>query len=395
MADDDETLMTAALRAHFRSRSAAAIASEIQFRETLGQGHFGRVRLIESATARDAVVDHLKDLKKDAKDKNKDCEAPLTHSGFFALKIMKKSEIIRLKQATHVKDERHLLLNKLKNPFIVTAYHTYHDERNLYMIMEYVPGGELGRRMRLDPNKEPEGRFDNETSRFYVSQLVMALQYMHSDHIIYRGICTDNLMIDKHGYIKLVDFGFAKTLIVKGEDDPNSMKTYTLCGTPEYLAPEMVNNKGHGKGVDWWAVGIVIFEMLAGYPPFYADEPYQIYTLILANEVAFPKAFDGYAEDLIKKLLNADLEKRLGCKAQGAEDIKKHKWFRGLNWAALYNKQMPPPFVPELENEDDVTAFDNYPDSVEESGPLLAEDKQKAFLYWDHPGNEKLAAKEN
>lgn len=383
MADDDETLMTTALRAHFKPRPAAAIASEIQFRETLGQGHFGRVRLIESAAARDAVTEHLKDLKKDAKDKDKDAKDTLTHSGFFALKIMKKSEIIRLKQHQHVKDERHMLLNKLKNPFIVTAYHTYQDERNLYMIMEFVPGGELGKRMRAD---EHDGRFDNETARFYVSQLVMALQYMHSDSIIYRGICTDNLMIDKQGYIKLVDFGFSKTLIFK-EDDQNSMKTYTLCGTPEYLAPEMVNNKGHGKGVDWWAVGIVIFEMLAGYPPFYADEPYQIYTLILANDPQFPKTFDGYAESLIKSLLNQDLEKRLGCKAQGAEDIKKHKWFRGLNWAALYNKQMPPPFVPELKGDDDVAAFDSYADSVEESGPLLADDKQKAYQYWDnhHP----------
>jgi len=377
MADDDETQLTSGLRAHFKVRPATEIASEIQFRETLGQGHFGRVRLIESGAAREEVSGMMTSAG-----------SPLHHSGFFALKIMKKSEIIRLKQAQHVKDERHLLLNRLKNPFIVNAYHTYQDERNLYMLMEFVPGGELGAKLRKDDT------FDNDTARFYVSQIVMALQYMHSDNIIYRGICTDNLMIDKAGYIKLVDFGFAKTLVIK-EDDPSSNLTHTLCGTPEYLAPEMVNNKGHGKGADWWAVGIVIYEMLAGYPPFYADEPYQIYTLILSNEVTFPKMFDGQAEILIKSLLCTDTHKRLGCRAQGAEDIKKHKWFRGLNWAALYNKQMPAPYIPPLKADDDVSQFEKYPDSLEESGPLLAEDKQKAYLYWDGAGAVAISAKEN
>ncbi|KAL3893000.1 MAG: hypothetical protein SGPRY_014573, partial [Prymnesium sp.] len=171
---------------------------------------------------------------------------------------MKKSEVIRLKQTEHVANERSLL-RSINHPFIVISYKTYQDDRNLFMLMEYVQGGELGRHLRN------EGTFANETSRFYAAQahdtyplvhsLVMAMQYLHADHIVYRGLVPENLLIDKIGYLKLVDFGYAKVV----ED-----RTWTLCGTPEYLAPEVIQSKGHGKGVDWWALGILIYEMLAG-----------------------------------------------------------------------------------------------------------------------------------
>ena len=360
------------LKDYFHNTPTADIIGDIAIKDTLGHGTYGRVRLCESAGARDALE-----------------RVQLAHTGFFALKILKKSEIIRLKQGEHVQSERQLLLHKTSHPFIVQAYHTYKDERNLFMILEYVPGGEL--------LSDARNCFDNDTAKFYAAQLVMALQYLHADNIIYRGLVPDNLLIDRSGYIKLVDFGFAKQLhaTTAGEGP----LTYTLCGTAEYLAPEIVNSQGHSKGADWWALGIVIYEMLAGYPPFYANNPFEIYQQILRAQPRYPLHFDLNLHEginiadgarlrdqprngLVARLLISDRKGRIGCLKNGAEDIKKHKWFRGLNWAQLYNKQMAAPMTPDLASDADTRYYANYPDSVEESGPLLTPQKQKMFDFW-------------
>ena len=317
------------------------------------------------------------------------------HSGFFAIKILKKSEIIRLKQDVHVKAERDLLLNKINHPFIVSAYVTYKDERNLYMCLEYVLGGEV-----LAKCRATTGKLENDQAKFYAAQLVMALQYLHADNIVYRGLVPDNLLVDKSGYLKLIDFGFAKKL----PPTDGGGETFTLCGTAEYLAPEIVNSKGHGNGADWWALGVVIYEMLAGYPPWYAQNPFEIYQQILKAQAVYPGHFDVNLYEgivpttgmpavtgaqaaprtgLLARLLQPDRYKRIGCLKNGAEDIKKHKWFRGLNWAALYNKHMQPPSGPPSHfAEDDHSNFPAYPDSVEESGPLLEVAKQSLFDFW-------------
>ena len=168
------------------------------------------------------------------------------------------------------------------------------------MLFEFVCGGELFSRLRKD------GRFSNDVALFYGVEIIMALQYLHQQDIVYRDLKPENLLIDKDGHIKLADFGFAKRV----ETD----KTYTLCGTPEYLAPEIIKGSkvGYGKSVDWWALGILIFEMLSGYPPFYDNEPIGIYKRILSGVIEFPKFFSVYAKDLIRKLLNPELSKRLG-----------------------------------------------------------------------------------
>ena len=374
------------LKAAFKRPDGESIA-DFALGVTLGQGTYGRVRMAESTKAKELFATLPEEEKDDG-----------TH-GFFAIKILKKSEIIRLKQVDHVKAERDLLLHKVNHPFIVTALGSYKDERNLFLILDYVPGGEMLSACRRDASK-----FENDVAKFYAAQLVMALQYLHADNIIFRGLVPDNLLIDQKGYVKLVDFGFAKKVPL--DPDGNAGNTYTLCGTAEYLAPEIVNSKGHGKGADWWALGVVIYEMLAGYPPFFAQNPFEIYQAILKATASYPAHFDvnlyegivpatgapavveatgGTAPrtGLLPRLLQADRNKRIGCLKNGAEDIKKHKWFRGLNWAALYNKQMPSPLgPPDLEGPSDHHYFATYPDSVEESGPFLESSKQALFDFW-------------
>jgi len=279
---------------------------------------------------------------------------------YYALKMLKKSEIIRLKQVEHIKSEKSIL-SQINHPFIVVLYASFQDENNLFMLMEYIIGGELFSQLRK------VGRFSNDTSRFYAAEIVLALEYLHSKNIVYRDLKPENLLIDKDGHMKITDFGFAKVV----ED-----RTWTLCGTPEYLAPEIIQSKGHGKAVDWWALGILIYEMLAGYPPFYDENPFGIYQKILAGKIEFPRHFDPNAKDLVKKLLTADRTKRFGCLKDGAEDIKRHKWFKGVDWVKVYNRKVKPPFIPGYKSLDDTSNFDKYPDSEETSpAPLTQKDK--------------------
>merc|ERR1711871_565214 len=306
---------------------------EFEIMDTLGTGTFGRVRLVK--------------YRKDNK--------------WMAMKILKKAEIIRLKQVEHIKAEK-TILGSINHPFIVNMYGAFQDERCLYMLMEYVIGGELFSHLRR------AGRFTNEVTKFYAGEIVLAFDYLHKMDIVYRDLKPENLLLDQDGHVKITDFGFAKRV----ED-----RTWTLCGTPEYLAPEIIQSKGHGKAVDWWALGVLIYEMLAGYPPFYDENPFGIYQKILAGKIDFPRHFDVHAKDLIKKLLTADRTKRLGCLKNQAGDITKHKWFRGMDWNALYNRQVAASINPaaSLKSDSDTSLFDKYPDSVEEqSAPLLKKD---------------------
>ena len=163
--------------------------------------------------------------------------------------------------------------------------------------------------------------------------------------------------MDSGGYLKITDFGFAKIV---------SFKTFTLCGTPEYIAPEVLLSKGHGKGVDWWALGILIYEMLAGEPPFLDEDPMGIYQQILMGKVSFSRSYEKNAKSLTKKLLTADLTKRYGCLKNGSGDIKTSKWLAGMDFPALLGKKLQAPIIPELSGATDTSYFEEYPEELTE-----------------------------
>lgn len=284
--------------------------------KTIGTGTFGRVVLVRHKDTRE----------------------------YNALKVMAITQVIKLKQEIHIMSEK-TILSTISHPFIVNLLWYHKDDTFLYMLMEYVPGGELFSYLRS------QGKFSGPTSSFYASEILVALEYLHSHDIVYRDLKPENLLLDREGHLKITDFGFAK--VVKD-------RTWTLCGTPEYLAPEIILSKGHNKAVDWWSLGILIFEMLVGYPPFYADNPLNIYEKIVAGKIVWPKNIDLIAKDLIKKLLVLDRTRRLGNMKNGADDIKKHKWFKGLDWKDVTGRKLKPPIVPELAYDGDTTNFESY-----------------------------------
>mmetsp|Transcript_39418 Transcript_39418/g.109642 ORF Transcript_39418/g.109642 Transcript_39418/m.109642 type:complete len:366 (-) Transcript_39418:187-1284(-) len=310
---------------------------DFDLRATVGTGTFGRVRVVKIKGSPDRTP--------------------------MALKIMKKSEVIRLKQVEHVKAEVGILA-RIEHPFIVNLLAKFQDDKRLFLLLEFVNGGELFSHLRK------QGRLPDPDAKFYAGEIVLAFAYLHSRNIIYRDLKPENLLIDCEGHMKITDFGFAKEV----ED-----RTWTLCGTPEYLAPEIIQSKGHGRAVDWWALGILIFEMLAGYPPFYDENPFGIYQKVLAGRVEFPRHFDVKVKDLIKRLLAHDRAKRLGCLKAGPEDVKKHKWFAGLDWDLLLNRTIPPPMIPQVKAPDDTSMFDRYPESTESSAPGIPEKDQALF----------------
>eukprot|EP00366_Plasmodium_knowlesi_P005044 XP_002262542.1 RAC-beta serine/threonine protein kinase,putative [Plasmodium knowlesi strain H] len=294
----------------------------------------------------------------------------------YAMKILRKENIISRNQLEHTKIERNVL-KCVSHPFIVKLYYAFQTTKKLYFILEYCPGGELF--FHLSKMKElPE-----EAAIFYIAEIILALEYLHKLNIIYRDVKPENVLLDEMGHIRLTDFGLSK----EGISDNNSATS--LCGTPEYLAPEIIDQCGHGKAVDWWSLGIMLYEMLTGRLPFNSSTRADLFERIKHETLRYPRFLSPDAVDLLKKLFEKDPKKRLGSGATDAEEIKNHPFFKNINWTDLLNKKVTPPFKPPLFDQMDVQNFDKeflcmplrYSDKFD-STPLTLK-SQKSYMIKD------------
>ena len=278
----------------------------------------------------------------------------------YALKAVNKQHVLDNDQLSHLKYEKDVQLELSDHPFIVTLYGTLQDANFIYFLLEPSLGGELFSLLR------EQEKFTKEVARFYAASIILAFQSMHQNNILYRDLKPENLLLDINGYLKVTDFGFAKKTIDR---------TYTFCGTPDYLAPEIIANDGHHIGADWWTLGVFIYEMLTGETPFYdEDGPSEMYEKILDLDYTYPPNFDPIAKDLIDKLLVFKPTKRLGVIK--TPDIKDHPWFDGFQWDKLYKQQLDAPYKRPVKNKFDLSHFDQY-DSDDE---YIADDE---FIYED------------
>ena len=319
----------------------------------------------------------------------------------FALKVLKKVDVIKLKQVEHVRNERNVLAAVAGHPFITSLITSFSDTTSLYMLLDYTPGGEIFSYLRR------ARRFPFQTVQFYAAEITLILAYLHDvQNVAYRDLKPENILLDAEGHLKLVDFGFAKYLPPAAEQpatsptdtdgsavppsDPSSPSTeqerapahgagvtYTLCGTPEYLAPEVIRNSGHGTAVDWWALGILVYEMLIGQPPFWDQNPMRIYEQIVQGHIRFPTAHHHHstnrpslhvpraARDFILALCKTDPSQRLGHIAGGSKRVMEHWFFDGIDWDEIYYRRRRGPIIPRVEWAGDAGNFDEYPDPIE------------------------------
>ncbi|KAH9641957.1 hypothetical protein HF086_011707 [Spodoptera exigua] len=265
---------------------------------------------------------------------------------YHAMKVVEKGVVVERKHVKHLILEKEIL-RCVKFPFIVSLEYAFKDNMYLYFILPFVSGGEMFTYL----NKY--GSFSENLAIFYTAQLVLALEYLHHCQIIHRDIKPENILIDTTGYIKLCDFGFCK--IIK-------KKTWTLCGTPEYLAPEIIMSRGYNFAVDWWAVGVLIYEMTVGNPPFFASDPSKLYEKVLNCFYKCPRTLSQECRSIVKGFLQVDPTRRLGTLKEGAFGVKIHPWFKDIDWPDLFSQRLTPPFVPDKQAPGETS---NFPDIVQ------------------------------
>ncbi|KAH8651626.1 kinase-like domain-containing protein [Tricladium varicosporioides] len=274
----------------------------------------------------------------------------------YAMKVIAKKIVLRKKEVAHIIGERNILVRAAitDSPFIVGLKFAFQTPSDLYLVTDYMDGGELFWHL------QNEGRFNEERTKFYVAELILALQHLHSHGIIYRDLKPENILLDANGHIALSDFSLSKANLVK--DDT----TTSFCGTTEYLAPEvLLDETGYSRMVDFWSLGVIMFEMCCGWSPFYAEDTQQMYKNIAFGKVRFPRdALTAEGRAFVKGLLNRNPKHRLGA-TDDAEELKRHIFFSNTDWDALARKLTPPPFKPKLKPRDDVINFD-----PEFSGPF-------------------------
>ena len=287
----------------------------------------------------------------------------------YAMKILDKKLLKERNQELHTKSERDLMV-KINCPFIVNIKSAFQDEKYLYIISDFMQGGDLFYHMH------ETGIFDFELAQFYTCELVLALEYLHNNNMIYRDLKPENILLDANGHIKLTDFGLSKLL------NSSKQKAFTICGTIQYIAPEVFIDKGYDKMVDWWSLGCLIYEMFVGKLAFNIKNNTNLSLDLYNKKLKFPRHMDEDAQDLINKLLVVDPKKRLGYGANGSDKIKKHPFFEGINWDEVWNKQIIPPFKPELTDEMDLKYFDTqFTDEPIESFTRNPRSREASYEY--------------
>ena len=277
---------------------------------------------------------------------------------FYAIKKIKKSEIIELKLVQRLWNEIKSL--SLAENLYIQKYQGFAlDNKYIYIITELVTGGSLYDKLRQ------EIKFSFPQALNYSAQIVIMIEAIHSKNIIYRDLRPEKLLFDHKGFLKLIDFGLAK--VCEG-------RTYTVCGIPEYLAPEVLLNIGHGKEVDWWSFGCILYEFLVGLTPFYENDPILIFKRILKGDVKFPSEFPPSAKSLIKHCLERDISKRYGCLSRGVGDIKGHRFFVGFDWNGCSKQKGKQLYVPDLKNMDDLSLLNFINEEEEEAHSIIPEE---------------------
>ncbi|KAG7224147.1 hypothetical protein INR49_019882 [Caranx melampygus] len=300
--------------------SEKADASQFELLKVLGQGSFGKVFLVRKVTPPDA-------------------------NQLYAMKVLKKATL-KVRDRVRTKMERDILAD-VNHPFVVKLHYAFQTEGKLYLILDFLRGGDLFTRL------SKEVMFTEEDVKFYLAELALGLDHLHSLGIIYRDLKPENILLDEEGHIKLTDFGLCKEAI------DHEKKAYSFCGTVEYMAPEVVNRQGHTHSADWWSFGVLMFEMLTGALPFQGKDRKETMNLILKARLGMPQFLSAEAQSLLRALFKRNPANRLGSGADGAEEIKRHGFFSTIDWNKLFRREVKPPFRPAVARPDDTFYFDS------------------------------------
>ncbi|KAJ9157831.1 Non-specific serine/threonine protein kinase [Pleurostoma richardsiae] len=280
----------------------------------------------------------------------------------YAMKVLSKKVIVQKKEVAHTVGERNILVRTATSdsPFIVGLKFSFQTPSDLYLVTDYMSGGELFWHL------QKEGRFDEKRAKFYIAELILAIEHLHKNDIVYRDLKPENILLDANGHIALCDFGLSKANLTKNDT------TNTFCGTTEYLAPEvLLDEAGYTKMVDFWSLGVLVFEMCCGWSPFYAEDTQQMYKNIAFGKVRFPRdTLSVEGRNFVKGLLNRNPKHRLGA-TDDAEELKRHPFFKDIDWDALSKKLITPPFRPNLKSDTDVSYFDpEFTNALNNNGSL-------------------------
>jgi len=266
---------------------------------------------------------------------------------FYAMKILRKQNVMRRNQVEHTQTERNVL-GHIRHPFIVGLNYAFQTADKLFFVLDYCAGGELFFHLGN------EGKFSEPRARFYAAEMALALSHLHSHDIVYRDLKPENVLLDHVGHVLLTDFGLSK------EGISESFKGATsFCGTPEYLAPEILARHGHGQAVDWWSLGVLLYEMLTGLPPFYCRSRERLFEKIKSSRLKFPRFLSERVKDLLARLLRRDVAQRMGAAPSGFGEFRDHPFFDPIDWDLLLARKISPPWKPPLQHCLDTSQFDD------------------------------------